>query len=99
MGLDDLDLFMLKLKDNRPNKNHLGQYYSLVKTMNTIFESDVVKFDGTFLEYNRKLLVNFMKKNVQGFVITSFERKLRHFKMQVVQTTHGPNAVKKWSFK
>ena len=90
---------MLKLKDNRPSKHHLGQYYSLVKTINTIFESDVVKFDGTFLKYNRKLLVDFMRKKDQGFVITSFERKLKHFKMQVVTTTHGTNTVKKWNFK
>ena len=104
MGRDDddeLNLFLLKLKENRPNKEQLGQYHSLVKTVNVIWKSGLVKvkYHGSFLQYNRRLLNKYMRHTDKHFVMTSFERKLKHFQMQVVKTTHGPNAVKKWMFK
>jgi hypothetical protein len=49
------------------------------------------------LHYERSTLISALrKKGSISFELTSFERGLKHLKMEVFQTTHGEGSVKKW---
>lgn len=59
---------------------------------------------GNFeLCFKRGPLKNFIRKPSDNFpdgiIIESFERALKHAGLEVIQTTHGTNDVKKWRIK
>tara|TARA_R110001632_G_scaffold64406_3_gene153089 strand:- start:5843 stop:6166 length:324 start_codon:yes stop_codon:yes gene_type:complete len=87
---------------NKLDKNRPVLYESMKLKLYNVFKLVPSKFawiKDNELYYDRKMMKKIMNFHDKYFIITSFERSLKHCGMKVKQTTHGKNnCIKIWAF-